>query len=209
MSSPAEGRRPVRVYTTAVADLMHAGHVRLFERCRAFGDVLVVGVHSDAVVKSYKRAPVFSEEDRYFLVGSCQFVDEVLRDAPLVITKELLDENSFDVVVTATADGNQIVDSYHQAAADCGKLRFLPRTAGLSTTDFITKVVKEYQHEVVGSLCATTLDDDSLAQVRAARKALTDATAALDTLETRLGETATGRGAVVEGKGTEKGTGAS
>ena len=80
--------------------------------------------------------------DRYFLVGNCKFVDEVLCDAPLVITKELLEDNNIDVVVTATERGEPNVDKYHQAAADAGKLRFLPRTEGLSTTHFIKKIVK-------------------------------------------------------------------
>ena len=80
--------------------------------------------------------------DRYFLVGNCKFVDEILCDAPLVITKELLEDNNIDVVVTATERGEPIVDMYHQAAADAGKLRFLPRTEGLSTTHFIKKIVK-------------------------------------------------------------------
>lgn len=41
---------------------------------------------------------------------------------------------------------------YHQAAADAGKLRFLPRTEGLSTTHFIKKIVKGYHHEVVAGI---------------------------------------------------------
>ena len=50
--------------------------------------------------------------DRYFLVGNCKFVDEVLCDAPLVITKELLEDNNIDVVVTATERGEPSVDKY-------------------------------------------------------------------------------------------------
>lgn len=138
----------MRVYTTAVADLMHVGHVRLFEACRQFGDELVVGVHSDAVVKGYKRSPVFNEEDRYYLVGSCRYVDEVLRDAPMSTAKDFLDENAIDIVVVATPGGAEVVDKYHFAAHEAGKLRFLPRTDGVSTTSYISKVVNEYGQEV-------------------------------------------------------------
>ena len=135
------GGRPIRVYTTAVADLMHAGHVKLFQACRDFGDELVVGVHSDAVACSYKRLPLFREEERYLLVGSCRYVDRVLKDAPLAITKELLDAHGIDIVVTATAGGEATVDEYHRAAADEGKLRFVARTAGVSTTQLISRVL--------------------------------------------------------------------
>ena len=68
-STPTVTAPPRHRYTTAVADLMHVGHAKLFQACRQFGDELIVGVHSDAVVAGYKRAPVFSEDDRYFLVG--------------------------------------------------------------------------------------------------------------------------------------------
>ena len=81
--------KTTRVYTTAVADLMHHGHVALFERCRCFGTQLVVGVHSDAGVISYKRKPVNHEQLRYYMVGSCRYVHVDLgsRRAPEVEEK--------------------------------------------------------------------------------------------------------------------------
>lgn len=109
----------------------------------------MVGVHSDRVVEGYKRKPVFSENDRYYLVRSCKFVDEVYEDAPLVITDELLDEIGADIVVVATEKGAHVVDAYHEVAAARGILNFLPRTEGLSTTHIIRKVVREYRDEAL------------------------------------------------------------
>ena len=85
----AAAPKTTRVYTTAVADLMHHGHVALFERCRCFGTQLVVGVHSDAGVISYKRKPVNHEQLRYYMVGSCRYVHVDLgsRRAPEVEEK--------------------------------------------------------------------------------------------------------------------------
>ena len=50
MPSPTD-RDPVWVYVDGVCDLFHAGHVRFFEKARAFGDRLVVGLHSAAVLE--------------------------------------------------------------------------------------------------------------------------------------------------------------
>lgn len=112
-------------------------------------DKAVFGFNAtDAVVKGYKRSPVFNEEDRYYLVGSCRYVDEVLRDAPMSTAKDFLDENAIDTVVVATPGGAEVVDKYHFAAHEAGKLRFLPRTDGVSTTSYISKVVNEYGQEV-------------------------------------------------------------
>ena len=136
----AATRKPTRVFCSAVADLMHVGHNRLFRDCRRFGDFVVVGVHSDEVVKGYKRAPVNSEEERYEMVRASRHVDECIEDFPLVLTTELIDEHAIDIVVVATAGGAPIVDAYHQAAAKLGILRFLPRMEGLSTTKLIVRI---------------------------------------------------------------------
>jgi len=133
-------RKPTRVFCSAVADLMHVGHSRLFRDCRRFGDFVVVGVHSDEVVKGYKRAPVNSEEERYEMVRASRHVDECIEDFPLVLTSELIHEHAIDIVVVATAGGAPIVDAYHQAASDLGILRFLPRMEGLSTTKLIVRI---------------------------------------------------------------------
>ena len=133
-------RKPTRVFCSAVADLMHVGHSRLFRDCRRFGDFVVVGVHSDEVVKGYKRAPVNSEEERYEMVRASRHVDECIEDFPLVLTSELIHEHAIDIVVVATAGGAPIVDAYHQAAEKLGILRFLPRMEGLSTTKLIVRI---------------------------------------------------------------------
>jgi glycerol-3-phosphate cytidylyltransferase-like family protein len=50
---------------------MHIGHAKLFQACRQYGTTLIVGVHSDAVVAGYKRAPVFCEDGEPSVRGMC------------------------------------------------------------------------------------------------------------------------------------------
>ena len=72
-----------RVYVDMVADLFHFGHVAFLEQARAYGEELVVGVHSDATVESYKRRPIMTMDERVASVRGCRFVDEVVPDAPM------------------------------------------------------------------------------------------------------------------------------
>lgn len=60
-------------------DLLHVGHVRYLEGAKALGDLLVVGVNSDAEVRRLKGAgrPVTSENERAEIVASIECVDLV------------------------------------------------------------------------------------------------------------------------------------
>ncbi len=60
-----------------VADLFHYGHVNFLRQAREHGDYLLVGVHADETVMSYKRRPIFSMEER---VASEAWVEDPGRD---------------------------------------------------------------------------------------------------------------------------------
>ncbi len=82
------------VFTNGCFDLLHAGHVSLLERARAEGDVLVVGINSDASVKRFKgeTRPVIGEQERAEALLALECVDRVLvyhEDTPLEAIKAL------------------------------------------------------------------------------------------------------------------------
>jgi rfaE bifunctional protein nucleotidyltransferase chain/domain len=66
------------VFTEGVFDLLHPGHVRYLDAARALGDVLVVGVTSDAAVEeSTGKSPVVPDTERAELVAALAVVDAV------------------------------------------------------------------------------------------------------------------------------------
>lgn len=66
------------VYTVGTFDLLHVGHLALLQKCRTFGEILVVGVASDSVVSSYKpNAPVIPLDQRREMLEALQCVDAV------------------------------------------------------------------------------------------------------------------------------------
>ena len=86
------------VYTDMVGDLFHYGHINALQQSKGFGDYLIVGVHNDNDVESYKRKPIMNMEQRIKVIENCKFVDKVIKDAPLVITPEFLSEHNIDIV---------------------------------------------------------------------------------------------------------------
>ncbi len=80
-----------RVFTNGCFDVLHRGHYELLKYCRTLGYV-VVGLNSDASVTRLKGKgrPVFSLEDRKFILESCKYVDEVImfeEDTPYSLIK--------------------------------------------------------------------------------------------------------------------------
>ena len=73
-----QGRRVV--FTNGCFDVLHAGHVKLLEQARAQGEVLVVGLNSDASVRGLKGdgRPILPETERAELLLALQSVDEVV-----------------------------------------------------------------------------------------------------------------------------------
>jgi len=66
------------IYTVGTFDLLHVGHLALLNHCKSLGDILVVGVASDAVVKMYKpNVPVVPLEQRMEMLEALSCVDVV------------------------------------------------------------------------------------------------------------------------------------
>ena len=73
------------VFTNGCFDILHAGHVAYLEKAKSFGDVLVLGLNSDASVRQIKGdlRPVISQTQRARVVAALSCVDHVvLFDAP-------------------------------------------------------------------------------------------------------------------------------
>lgn len=129
-----------RVYVDMVGDLFHAGHVEFLQAARAFGDWLIVGVLSDEVASAYKRRPIMSLAERVAVIDACRYVDQVLPDAPYRITVDFLAEHDVSVVVHGDDISPDLIEEVFGPVAAAGRLRLVPYTAGISTTELIRRV---------------------------------------------------------------------
>ncbi|KAJ7950078.1 Choline-phosphate cytidylyltransferase [Quillaja saponaria] len=149
--------RPVRVYADGIYDLFHFGHARSLEQAKkSFPNTyLLVGCCSDAITHKYKGKTVMTEDERYESLRHCKWVDEVIPDAPWVMTQEFIDKHNIDYVAHDSlpyADASGAGNDVYEFVKSIGKFKETKRTDGISTSDIIMRIVKDYNQYVMRNL---------------------------------------------------------
>jgi D-glycero-beta-D-manno-heptose 1-phosphate adenylyltransferase len=133
------GRRIV--FTNGCFDLLHPGHIGSLEQARALGDVLIVGLNSDAGVRKLKGEgrPVLPERERAEILCALECVDAVvIFDEPT--PREIISRLLPDVLVKGGDwPGDQIVGREEVEAAG-GRVVSIPVVPGYSTTAMLRKI---------------------------------------------------------------------
>lgn len=128
-----------RIITFGTFDVLHIGHIRILQRARALGDILIVGVSSDALnFRKKGRYPVYAENERMEIVSSIDGVDEVFREDALELKGDYIKAHRADVLVM----GNDWEGRFDEFKSLC-EVIYLPRTEGISTTQLIEEI-KQY-----------------------------------------------------------------
>lgn len=140
-----------RVYVDMVADLFHYGHVEFLRQARALGDELVVGIHSDETVASYKRRPLMTMAERIAVVAGCRYADEVVADAPLVLDEAWLKGLRIDLVVHGDDFDIDMATRLYGVAMEMGIFRTVPYTPAISTSDLLSRLRVRIEEEAEGS----------------------------------------------------------
>ncbi|KDP42779.1 hypothetical protein JCGZ_00478 [Jatropha curcas] len=153
--SPSD--RPVRVYADGIYDLFHFGHARSLEQAKkSFPNTyLLVGCCNDEITHKYKGKTVMTESERYESLHHCKWVDEVITDAPWVITQEFLDKHNIDYVAHDSlpyADASGAGKDVYEFVKKVGRFKETKRTDGISTSDIIMRIVKDYNQYVMRNL---------------------------------------------------------
>ncbi|CAL5406841.1 unnamed protein product [Camellia sinensis] len=147
----------VRVYADGIYDLFHFGHARSLEQAKkSFPNAyLLVGCCNDETTHKYKGKTVMTESERYESLRHCKWVDEVIPDAPWVINQEFLDKHNIDYVAHDSlpyADASGAGKDVYEFVKAVGKFKETKRTDGISTSDIIMKIVKDYNQYVMRNL---------------------------------------------------------
>ena len=134
-------RKKKVVFTNGCFDILHAGHISYIEEARALGDLLVIGVNSDASLRRLKGStrPIVPQAERMRLLAALEAVDFIVvfeEDTPAALIKELMPD-----ILAKGADYeiHQIVgaDTVLEAGGKVERIAFVP---GLSTSDIVKRI---------------------------------------------------------------------
>jgi rfaE bifunctional protein nucleotidyltransferase chain/domain len=129
------------VFTNGCFDLLHPGHIHTLEHARSLGDILIVGLNSDASVRELKGLgrPVIPELERAEILAAFESVDAVIifsEPTPREVITRLLPD-----VLVKGGDwaGDQIVGREEVEAAG-GRVVSVPVVSGYSTSAILQKI---------------------------------------------------------------------
>jgi rfaE bifunctional protein nucleotidyltransferase chain/domain len=130
------------VTTNGCFDILHAGHIQYLYDAASLGDILVVGVNSDSVVRKLKgnSRPVQNEQNRLTLIGSLRMVDCAFifeEDDP----REFLKVIKPDIHVKGGDYSEDIIEK-PVVEAHGGKIVIVSFKEGQSSTALIEKINK-------------------------------------------------------------------
>jgi choline-phosphate cytidylyltransferase len=139
------------IYTDGIFDLFHRGHVEYLKACKnIFKDLgeeegeifLIVGIINDKDATGYKRIPIYNENDRYEIIENIKCVNKIIKDAPLIITEDFMEQYKIDYVIHSFSNSNDegAQDEFFKVPIQMGKFKKIEYYSSISTTDIIKKI---------------------------------------------------------------------
>jgi len=140
------------VFSNGCFDILHAGHVEYLSAAKALGDMLIIGLNSDASIRRLKGAnrPVCCESDRASVLSALQMVDGLTifnEDTPEELIGILLPDmlvKGSDWAIEQIAGAKAVLDHG-------GSVLTLPLLEGRSTTGIIEKILQLHTKSSIGS----------------------------------------------------------
>jgi rfaE bifunctional protein nucleotidyltransferase chain/domain len=133
------------VFTNGVFDILHAGHVDYLIKARAAGDVLMVGLNSDASVRRIKGEyrPIVSEDQRAFVLSNLKPVDFVIifgEDTPLDLIEKIVP----DVLIKGADWSIDNIVGKDVVLKNGGEVKTIEFVNYQSTSDIIQTILERY-----------------------------------------------------------------
>ena len=133
------------VFSNGCFDILHAGHVEYLSAAKKLGDVLIIGLNSDASVRRLKgtNRPVCSEADRATVLSALHVVDAVTlfdEDTPEKLIGDLLP----DILVKGADWTVEHIAGARAVLEHGGAVLTIPLLEGRSTSSIIEKITRRY-----------------------------------------------------------------
>ncbi len=133
------------VFTNGVFDILHRGHVEYLKQAKALGDVLIVGMNTDASVRRIKGElrPIVQEGDRAFVLAGLSCVDAVVLfddDTPLALITALRP----DILVKGADYTVDTIVGKDVVLSSGGSVKTLAFVPDRSTTSIVDTIVNRF-----------------------------------------------------------------
>ena len=131
------------VFSNGCFDILHAGHVEYLQAARKLGDVLLIGLNSDASVRRLKgpSRPICCETDRATVLSALQVVDALTlfdEDTP----EELIGTLLPDILVKGADWAVEQIAGARAVLNHGGAVLTIPLLEGRSTSSIIEKIIR-------------------------------------------------------------------
>lgn len=135
--------------------MFHMGHAKVLEQAKKmFKHVyLIVGVSGDDETWRLKGKTVMNEDERRDTVWHWKWADEVIMPWPWIITLDFVEKHNIDYVAHDDVPYNSAGSGdIYATIKEAGKFLATQRTEGISTSDIIMRIIKDYDKYIWRSL---------------------------------------------------------
>lgn len=128
------------VYTSGTFDMFHSNHLKMIKYARGLGETLIVGVSSDELVCSYKKAPIIPFEERLAIVDSLKYPD-------VVIPQRSLDHSALvkNLNIDAFVVGDDWAGKYDYLRELGVEVFYFPYGNGVSSSKLKKEIYNKYK----------------------------------------------------------------
>lgn len=131
------------LYADMVGDLFHYGHLEFIKQIydlKKPGDRLVIGVHNDKDVESYKRRPIMNMEERIKVLSCCKYIDEIIPNSPLIISMEYIRSHNITRIFIPDNRTETEIKLWLDEPYKLGMVCKIPYTYTISTSQIIDRI---------------------------------------------------------------------
>ena len=135
------------VFTNGCFDILHTGHIRYLHQAKALGDILVIGVNTDASVKMFKgdKRPIVSEDDRAEVLAALEMVDFVVKFNERT-PAQLISALKPNIQVKGGDYSPEDLPEAEVLKAYGGRVEIVPLVEGKGTTGIVERVLNVYKN---------------------------------------------------------------
>jgi D-beta-D-heptose 7-phosphate kinase/D-beta-D-heptose 1-phosphate adenosyltransferase len=131
------------VFTNGCFDIIHRGHIEYLREAKLLGDILIVGINSDASIRRIKGEPrpYQDEQDRAAILDAMEMVDLVVifdEDTPL----DLICKLKPDIIVKGGDYDSHSIVGADEVVGWGGSVKILPFLKGYGTSNLVDKILE-------------------------------------------------------------------